>query len=244
MLIAQVNVGREMVGPQPLKLRIVPRPRPTAARFADTVANHSEHQNNMSQFLSQHLTDMRTAITDLNGQVSGGVVLPWQQAARVHSYQYSAAIAPHVGDMPSQPSAVSYDGPLSFSAAPQGMNSTYGYVRWVGWLFIATAGTYNFAIQSTDGANLFVNQTQVIGALTTNAAINLNGNVTLSVGPVPIVAEWQWGTDAPAFALKWTPPSASQVLIRSSVMSPSMNTPAMGFLVGWYFVGSAAIWHP
>lgn len=235
-----------MAGPKSIPKRQVPQRVLLGTRLPDTVKQTSEYVSQMGQFQQTYFTDIQRGLSDNNGQSIGGIVNAAELASRQNAYEAVSAIAPHILDLSSQPSAVSYDGPLNVSVGtlPAGVNPTYIYARWTGYLFIPTAGAYNFALACTDGGNLFVNQTMIVGALTTNSAISLNGNIALQVGPVPIVVEWQVGTDPPALTLMWTPPGGAQALVPSSVMSRSINPPASGFLLGYYWNGSAAHWMP
>jgi len=228
--------------PFPIVNRQVPRRVLHGQKLSDTVDKTEKYVTARAQFDQQYFSDIQTALTSNTGQASGGIVNAADLATRVHPYQYSAAIAPHVGDQPRQPSATYYDGPLDFGSLPAGVNATYGYARWTGWLKIAVAGVYAFNLVSVGGANLFVNQTQLIGGLTA-ASTSASANATLAVGMVPVIVEWQWSTTTPALALKWTPPGGSSVLIPADVMSNSLNQ-VSGYLLGYYWNGSAANWHP
>ena len=176
-----------MASPTSVPYRPVPQRVLQGARLPDTVKQTSTYVSEMGQFNQTYFTDIQGGIAANNGQNVGGIVNAAELASRQNSYEILSAIAPHVGDMSSQPSATSYDGPLDVSAAtlPLGVNSSYIYVRWTGYLFIPTAGTYNFALACTDGGNLFVNQTMLVGALTTNSGISDNANIVLGQGPVP-----------------------------------------------------------
>lgn len=212
------------------------------ASLPETVSRTEKYVTDRAQFDQTYFTALQRGLTDNNGQATGGIVNAADLAARVHPYQFGAAVFPHVGDLPSQPAAVSYDGPLDFGALPSGVNATYGYARWCGWLNIAEAGTYSFNLVSTGGSNLFVNKAQIIGGLA-SASTNASANATLAVGLVPICVEWQWETSAPSLALKWTPPGGASALIPASVMARSLNQISQ-FLVGYWFNGSAACWYP
>lgn len=231
-----------MAGPVALQTPQVPRRVIHSTKLSDTVARTEKYVTDRAQFDQTTLADLQGRITDSNGQSKGGIVNASDLPTRYAPYEYVAAIAPHVGDLSSQPSAVYYDGPLDFGTLPNGVNSTYGYVRWSGWLNIVTAGTYNFALASVGGANLFVLGTQIVGGLTASST-TANGNIALLAGMVPIVVEWQWSTSTPALTLEWTPPGGAQALIPSSVMSNSINQ-VSGYLVGYYWNGSEAYWMP
>ena len=231
-----------MAGPMSVPKRQVPRRVIRGLRLPDTVDRTEKYVTDRAQFDQQYLADLQRGITDQNGQLDGGIVHARDLANRVHIYQFGVAAFPHVGDLPSQPSAVTYDGPLNFGALPNGVNSTYGYARWAGWLNIAVAGTYNFNLVSTGGSNLFVNKVQLIGNLTA-ASSSASANATLQKGMVPICVEWQWSTVAPSLSLKWTSPSSSQVLLPNTVLSRSVNQ-VSGFIVGYFWNGSVANWMP
>lgn len=234
-----------MAAPASLKRRIVPprTPQQDGTRYPAMLQDLNGHVTSHTKFFARHIPELQDAITDQNGQLFGGVTNAVDLATRQNPYEAVAAIAPHIGDIHSQPAAVSYDGPLNFTAPVVGINSTYFYARWTGFVTIPASGTWNFALKCTDGGNLFVNQTQIVGALTTNGAVNSNGNIALNAGAVPIVCEWQVGTDAPSLQVLWTPPAGSQALIPASAMSKSLNQ-VTGFLLGYWWNGSAAFWHP
>ena len=231
-----------MAAPVPLKTPQVPRRIIRGTNLSHTVAQTEKYVTDRAQFDQTNLADQQGRMTDNNGQLKGGIVNASDLPTRYAPYEFASAIFPHIGDIPSQPSAVNYDGPLNFGALPVGVNSTFGYARWSGWLNIVAPGTYNFALASVGGSNLFVLATQIVGDLEAPATA-ANGNVDLLAGMVPIVVEWQWSTATPSLTLRWTPPGGAPELVPSSVMSNSINQ-VSGYLVGYYWNGSAAYWTP
>jgi len=119
------------------------------------------------------------------------------------------------GDLTSVPAAVTidqninYSTPLSgtpdypwqnVSTEPSGMTITTNfYARWTGYVTAGEAGTYTFGVNSDDGANLYVNGTQLISNLPngqtaddTSCAYMQSGTIALSAGQtVPIILEWE-----------------------------------------------------
>ncbi len=228
-----------------LPLRVIPKPLIRARRLPDTVANTEKFALTLSQFLQNNNQDHVTAITDLNGQGTGGIVLAQHLPSRNHAYQILAPIAPHVGDQPTQPSVMTYDGPLNLTAAnlPTGVNGTYVYGRWTGWLTAPATGDYTFTLKSTDGSNLFVNKKQLVGDLTAVGAVDNSGTIALIANkPVPIVVEWQWATDAPQLSLSYSG-GGSAGLVPNTWLSNSINQ-VSGFLLGYWVNGSEANWYP
>jgi hypothetical protein len=214
-------------------------------RLADSVGNHEKYLLTLSQFLQQNNQDFQTSATDQNGQESGGIVLAQHLPSRFHAYQLSAPIAPHVGDLPSQPSAVTYDGPLNLTAAslPNGVNSTYGYSRWTGYINPPTPALYTFHLKSAGGgSNLFINKQQLVGALTANS-VNQAAQIQLGGGPVPIVTEFQYGTEDPALSLMYSVGGGTPALVPNSWLSNSVNQ-MTGYLVGYHWNGNRACYYP
>ncbi len=236
-----------MASPKSLPLRLVPRGQSRGARLPDTVAtNHDNHQK-LVQFLQQNFQDHQTAITDQNGQKLGGIVLAQHLPSRTHLYQMTAAVFPHVGDLPTQPSAVTYDGPLNFTkdTLPTGVNTQFAYARWTGYINPPTPAMYSFHLVTTGGgANLFVNQQQLVGMLPSPTGIAETGQAQLGNGAVPIVVEYQYGAgDPPALSLSYSTPATPMALVPNTWLSNSINQMS-GFLVGYWTNGSQVSWHP
>lgn len=232
-----------MAGPLSIPKRDVPRRILHGMKLPDTVARTEKYVTDRANFDQTYLSDIQRGLSDNNGQAVGGIVNASDLVHRSHPYQMQAAIFPHVGDLPSQPAATTYDGPLVFGPLPAGVNNTYGYARWAGWLNIQAAGTYQFTVSANNGANLFVNKVQLIGSLTSAGPIIVTSPLALVPGMVPIVVEWQW-VAAPSLSVQWTlPGSAVGTPIPASALSRSLNQITQ-FLVGFWFNGSAAFWYP
>lgn len=211
-------------------------------KLPDTVDRTHAYITKRAQFDSAYLDDFQRALSDNNGQASGGIVNAVDLTTRLHIYQLVAAAMPHVGDLPSQPSVVTYDGPLNFGALPAGVNPAFGYARWAGWLNIAQAGDYTFQQVSNGGSNLFLNKAQLVGELAAAATNYTSGPIPLTAGLVPIVVEWEWQNN-PSFVLNWQTPTTPMGLIPDGVFSKSVNG-VSGYIVGFWWNGSAQIWFP
>lgn len=112
---------------------------------------------------------------------------------------------------------VNYGNVVSGSAnLPGGMNSTYFYARWTGWLKVSTPGIYIIGVNASDGCDLYIGNQPLVLALaasqtanstttfTNSARIELAANVNY-----PIVLEWQHGSSSSyECQLLWTPPGA------------------------------------
>ena len=232
-----------MAGPRPLQRVQIPRRVLRGQRLPDTVDAMEKYVTGRAQFDQSTLANQQQVMTDMNGQQNGGIVLAADLQARTQNYQNAASNFPHYGDQPSQPSATSYDGPLTFGALPAGVNSTFGYARWTGWLFVPASGTYGFRIVSTNGSNLWVNKVELVAQLQNAGSIDVGAAAALVAGQVPIVVEWQWAS-APNLQVYWTPPASSEELIPNTVLSRALGMTPSGFLVGHWWDGTEANWYP
>ena len=130
------------------------------------------------------------------------------------------------GNLPGAPVAITHDGFLNYNiteeswtgatAAPANVNLTYIYARWTGTFVSSIAGTYTIGVNSDDGANLYVNGTELVANLATGqgAAPNLtytqSGTINLTAGAVnTIVVEYEQTQGGAGIQLLWTPPGAS-----------------------------------
>ena len=228
-----------------LPLRVIPKPLIRATKLSDTVANTEKFALTLSQFLQNNNQDHVTAITDLNGQSTGGIVLAQHLPVRVQTYQYAAPIFPHVGDQPTQPSVMTYDGPLMFDlkTLPTGVNADHAYARWTGWITAPMMDTYTFQLDSSDGSNLFVNKQQLVGNLPAVGTTSESGSVALGDGPVPIVVEWQYGTSEPMLQLRYSTATQALTPVPNTWLSHTINQQS-GFLLGYWTNGSQAGWYP
>ncbi|WP_162173465.1 Ig-like domain repeat protein [Pseudacidobacterium ailaaui] len=136
------------------------------------------------------------------------------------------------GRLASPPVAITHDATLNYNvapsqsgmpnswpnalAAPSGVNQTYVYARWTGSFVSPVSGTYTIGVNSDDGANVFVNGTQLVANLAgvQGAASNLtymqSGTIALTAGAVnTIVVEYQQGVGPGGIQLLWTIPGST-----------------------------------
>lgn len=138
---------------------------------------------------------------------------------------------PSGGNMLSSPVAITNDGVLNYNitnsgsptgwpgatiGGPTGLNHDYFYVRWTGTFVSSLGGTYTIGLNSDDGANLYVNGTQLVSNLGTgqgavgNLTYMQSGTINLTAGATnTIVVEFQQGVGDSGIQLLWTPPGAS-----------------------------------
>ncbi|MGA3049644.1 MAG: Ig-like domain repeat protein [Terracidiphilus sp.] len=108
-----------------------------------------------------------------------------------------------------QPAAITHDGSLNYNitgyagfsgstGAPNSVNTTEVYARWTGTFVSTIGGTYTIGINSDDGANVYVNGTELVSNLAglQGAAGNLtytqSGTIALTAGATnTIVVEFQ-----------------------------------------------------
>ena len=130
------------------------------------------------------------------------------------------------GNLAGTPVAITHDGSLNYditgypwpgaTAAPANVNSTYIYARWTGTFVSTIAGAYTIGVNSDDGANVYINGTELVGNLGTGqgAAANLtytqSGTISLTASAVnTVVVENQQTQGGAGIQLLWTPPGAS-----------------------------------
>ncbi len=108
---------------------------------------------------------------------------------------------------------------------PAGVNTSYFYGRYEGWIFAQNAGTYTIGVNSSNGVNLYVNGIEILAHLataqsaTTYGVYTNSGTITLAENTwYPITIEYQESTNNAVLQLLWTPPGAS-----AAVVVPSAN---------------------
>src|ERR1039458_144935 len=143
----------------------------------------------------------------------------------------------------------SYAG-MGASALPAGVNSTYTYARWVGYLIPSTTGVYTIGVNSDDGANVFVSGQPIVVNLAGGQTANLSlaykqsGTINLTKGVYyELVVEWQNAGGSGLVQLAWTPPGGSSQLVPSGNLSIS-STSITGNLSGAWWNGTALMWYP
>ena len=150
------------------------------------------------------------------------------------------------------------DGYSGQAALPSGVNTSYFYTRWTGYIVPSVTGEYTIGVNSDDGANLYLAGSQVgTDNLPTQRAAA--GNLTYSSGSsatalltagvyYPIVIEWENGATPYAIQLIWTTPKFGgsggvTQLIPSGNLSTS-HTSVTGNLAGTWWNGSSGLWFP
>lgn len=130
------------------------------------------------------------------------------------------------------------------STLPSGVNSTYFYARFTGFLSVATNGNYTFGLNVQDGADLYIGTQPILKTLsatqTANTVIAYNtatGTVELQANVLyPIILEWQHGSGASyECQLLWTPPGST-----AAVVIPTANLQ----YTGYWWNGNSSSWYP
>ncbi len=140
------------------------------------------------------------------------------------------------------------------SGLPPGVNSTYFYVRWVGWLTPSISGQYTVGLNYSDGADFYIGSQPIVTDLTgsqianpedpsigipsyvTSSSIYLVKNVAY-----PVVIEWQHGGGADyELQFLWTPPSSTNGPPGEVQVIPEANIS----LTGSWWNGSETSWYP
>jgi hypothetical protein len=115
------------------------------------------------------------------------------------------------------------------SGLPTGINTTYFYARWTGWLTVTVPGIYTLGLNVEDGGDFYIGTQPVVLSLaameTANSSDAYTNSSTVELAaniPYPIVIEWQHGSGANyECQLLWTPPGGSVELIPTSNISLS-----------------------
>jgi hypothetical protein len=142
----------------------------------------------------------------------------------------------------------------SSSGLPVGVNSTYFYVRWQGYLTPSISGLYTVGLNYSDGADLYIGSQPIVldltGAETANpedpstgipayiksSQISLVKNVAY-----PVVIEWQHSTGE-AFEMQflWNAPQFTQGPPGVTEIIPEQNLE----LIGSWWNGTKSEWYP
>lgn len=147
---------------------------------------------------------------------------------------------------------INYGSVVSGSTAlPSGVNPTYSYARWTGYIIPSVTGLYTVGVNSEDGVSLYLAGQPIVANLknaqvaNSSAAYTQSSKIQLTKGvPYPVVLEWQHGS-AVAFEcqLLWTPPGGSVQLIPSANLSTSQSS-VTGNLAGTWWNGTTGLWFP
>jgi hypothetical protein len=142
----------------------------------------------------------------------------------------------------------------SSAPLPPGVNDTYFYVRWVGYLTPSITGVYTVGLNYSDGADFYIGSQGVVQDLTGGqvstvpdpstgipefvaaSKITLTANVAY-----PVVIEWQHG-GGPDYEIQflWTPPSRTNGPPSETQIIPEANIA----LVGSWWNGTETSWYP
>ena len=103
---------------------------------------------------------------------------------------------------------------------PAGVNSTYFYTRFAGYLIPAITGVYTIGVNASGGINLYVAGQGLIvnlsGSDTANSTLAYTRSATIALTAgvfYAVVLEWANGTETPELQLLWTPPTENIQLI-------------------------------
>gem|GEM_PF-5937534 len=130
------------------------------------------------------------------------------------------------------------------NAVPGGINSTYFYARFTGFLTVSTPGKYVFGLNVQDGGDLYIGTQPIVKTLATSLTANTVAAYNTTTGTVelaanilyPIVVEWQHGTGSSyELQLLWTPPGQT-----APTVIPSSNLQ----ITGYWWNGNSSLWYP
>ena len=156
---------------------------------------------------------------------------------------------------PTQPGVPIWYGGTGGAPLPPGVNDTYFYVRWVGYLTPSVTGIYTVGLNYSDGADFYIGSQPIVTDLTgsqtpepldpstglpqyvTISSIRLTKNIAY-----PIIIEWQHAGDPSVFELQflWTPPSRTNGPPGMIEVIPEANIS----LVGSWWNGTSSSWYP
>ena len=138
---------------------------------------------------------------------------------------------------------------------PGGVNSTYSYARFVGYLVPSITGVYTVGVNASGGVNLYIAGNGIITNLspgndTANStlAYTRSNNITLTAGIFyALVLEWQNGLETPELQLLWTPPNEGVQLVNmvnvSDRASGVVAVPTKHINSTWWN-GTSGLWYP
>jgi hypothetical protein len=137
------------------------------------------------------------------------------------------------------------------ASLPSGVNSTYFYMRWVGYLIPVITGEYTIGVNCADGCNLYIGSQALVANLSASGSANSSlaytqsGTIMLTAGVYyPITVEWQHGGGANyQMQLAWTAPKGSIALIPTANLTSS-STSQNGYLAGNAWNGTLLMWYP
>jgi len=137
------------------------------------------------------------------------------------------------------------------AALPAGVNSSYFYMRWVGYLIPSATGLYTIGVNCADGCNLFIGTQALVANLSASGSANStlaytqSGQMMLTAGVYyPITVEWQHGSGTSyELQLAWTAPLGSIALIPTGNLSSS-STSQNGYLAGNAWNGTSLYFYP
>lgn len=161
------------------------------------------------------------------------------------------------------PIIITYDAGIDYgnvvgtsNALPGGVNTTYFYAAWTGWLVPSVTGLYTIGVNSQDGCNIRLCGVNMILNLEAIQSANSDGSYTQSFQTLltagvyyDIELNWQHGTGANyEFQLLWTPPAGALTVISGANLT-SMSYTMTGNLWGQWANGevgdgSGSGWFP
>lgn len=140
---------------------------------------------------------------------------------------------PNGGELPYTPLVITHDAQINYDiwheyswtnasplpALPSG-DGSWLYVRWVGYYFCSTTGTYTFGTNSDDGANLFVNGQALVSELAARHGAQPNltymhsGTINLTAGQTyQVIVEYHQEDNNGGIQVLMTPPGGTVQLL-------------------------------
>lgn len=128
------------------------------------------------------------------------------------------------------------------SGLPSGVNTTYFYTRWTGWLIVDTPGVYTIGLNVGDGGDLYIGTQPIVNTLGASQSANATAIYTQSSRvelaaniAYPLTIEWQHGGGSHyECQLLWTPPGGATEIIPTANLS----------LAGKWWNGNSSQWYP
>ena len=128
------------------------------------------------------------------------------------------------------PNLTRTDSTISFEwgdSPASGINANYFQVRWTGYVYIPTTGTWTFYTQSDDGVRLSVNGTSLVDNWTNHSSTENSGTRTLNVGYYPVVMDLFENTGGAVAKLSWSGPGVTKQIIPTAnlfrIIPPALN---------------------
>lgn len=156
--------------------------------------------------------------------------------------------------------ATSTDGPVNYAsgygglsggAAPAGVNPTYFYARWTGYLVPSVSGRHTLGLNVDDTANLFIGGNPITlslnttgGAANNSLAYKYSATMDLTAGVYyPVVIEWEQAVGPYACQFIWTPPGGSIALVPGANLTTALGSITSNLSANWWN-GTPGLWYP